>query len=160
MLSDGHPYIVGARANHALVLSDAGERDQAHALTERALADMTTAVGDTHPWTLGCALNSSVLRKLVGDFESAADLSRDTVSKATATLGNTHPLTLFARIALADDLRGLRSGQQAQRIEQEAEKIEQEVLSDLASTFGPQHLYTVRARRRERPVWDFEPMTT
>ncbi|PSM38390.1 ATP-binding protein [Streptomyces dioscori] len=153
MLSDGHPYIVGSRANHALVLYDAGEREQAHALTERALADMTTAVGDTHPWTLGCALNSSVMRKLVGDFEAATDLSKDTVSKATATLGSSHPLTLFARVALADDLRGLRSVQQA-------EKIEQEALSDLASAFGPQHLYTVRARRRERPVWDFEPLTT
>lgn len=153
LLSEAHPYAAGVRANHALVLRDVGERDQAHALADRALADMTAAVGENHPWTLGCAINATALRNLVGDPESAAALARDTVARATDTLGRTHPLTLSARVALAADLRALRDRQQAAKTEEEA-------LADLAATLGPRHVHTVSARSRNRPHWDFEPLTT
>jgi len=153
MLSEGHPFIAGVQANHALVLRSVGERDHAHVVIEAALADMTAAVGENHPWTLGCAINAAALRNLVGDPESAASLSQQAVTRATETLGRTHPLTLSARIALAADLRGLRDRQQA-------EKIEQEALSDLATTLGDQHVHTISARSRNRPYWDFEPLST
>lgn len=153
MLAEGHPYIAGVRANHALVLRSVGERDQAHVVSEEALADMTAAVGENHPWTLGCAINAAALRNLIGDPESAATLSQDTVTRAIETLGRTHPLTLSARIALAADLRGLRDGRQA-------EKVEQEALTDLVGTLGPQHVHTISARSRNRPYWDFEPIST
>ncbi|GGN78050.1 ATP-binding protein [Streptomyces albiflavescens] len=153
MLAEGHPFIAGVRANHALVLRSVGERDQAHAVIEQVLADMTTAVGENHPWTLGCAINAAALRNLVGDPESAASLSQEAVTRATEALGRTHPLTLSARIAFAADLRGIRDRRQA-------EKMEQEALSDLAATLGPQHVHTISARSRNRPYWDFEPLST
>ncbi|WP_406173330.1 FxSxx-COOH system tetratricopeptide repeat protein [Streptomyces sp. NBC_00996] len=153
MLAEGHPYVAGVRANHALVLRSVGERDHAHVLVEQSLTDMTEAVGENHPWTLGCAINAAALRNLVGDPEGAAALSRQTVTRATEALGRTHPLTLSARIALAADLRGLRDRQQA-------EKIEQEALSDLVATLGAQHVHTISARSRNRPYWDFEPLST
>ncbi|WP_369249137.1 FxSxx-COOH system tetratricopeptide repeat protein [Streptomyces sp. R41] len=153
MLAEGHPYIAGVRANHALVLRSVGERDHSHVLIEQSLADMTAAVGENHPWTLGCAINAAALRNLVGDPEGAAALSQQAVTRASEALGRTHPLTLSARIALAADLRGLRDRQQA-------EKIEQEALSDLAATLGAQHVHTISARSRNRPYWDFEPLST
>ncbi|MFI6489942.1 FxSxx-COOH system tetratricopeptide repeat protein [Streptomyces sp. NPDC050564] len=153
MLAEGHPYVAGVRANHALVLRSVGERDHAHVLIEQSLTDMTEAVGENHPWTLGCAINAAALRNLVGDPEGAAALSQQTVTRATEALGRTHPLTLSARIALAADLRGLRDRQQA-------EKIEQEALSDLVATLGAQHVHTISARSRNRPYWDFEPLST
>ncbi|MFD4409558.1 FxSxx-COOH system tetratricopeptide repeat protein [Streptomyces sp. NPDC058475] len=153
MLAEGHPFIAGVRANHALVLRSVGERDQAHVVIEQALADMTAAVGENHPWTLGCAINAAALRNLVGDPESAAALSQESVTRATETLGRTHPLTLSARIALAADLRAVRDRRQA-------EKTEQEALSDLDATLGPRHVHTISARSRNRPYWDFEPLST
>ncbi|MEU9289882.1 FxSxx-COOH system tetratricopeptide repeat protein [Streptomyces sp. NPDC048275] len=153
MLAEGHPFIAGVQANHALVLRSVGERDHAHVVIEEALTDMTAAVGENHPWTLGCAINAAALRNLIGDPESAAALSQAAVTRAVETLGRTHPLTLSARIALAADLRGLRDRQQA-------EKVEQEALSDLKATLGDQHTHTISARSRNRPYWDFEPMST
>ncbi|MFE6287368.1 FxSxx-COOH system tetratricopeptide repeat protein [Streptomyces sp. NPDC057877] len=145
-----HPLIAGSRANHALILRGVGEREQAHALLEQAVADMTSAVGEHHPWTLGCAVDASALRNLLGQLEAAVELSRNTVAGATEALGRTHPLTLSARVALAADLRDAGDRRQA-------EKVEEEALSDLAATLGEQHVHTVSARSRVRPFWDFEP---
>lgn len=152
MLGEEHPYAAGSRGNHALILRNVGERDHAHVLLEEALATMTRAVGENHPWTLGCAINASALRNLVGDPEAAAALTDSVITRAVEVLGRTHPLTLSARIAHAADLRGLRD-------RQKAEKIENEALEDLASTLGAQHVHTVSARSRNRPYWDFEPLT-
>ncbi|NED15278.1 FxSxx-COOH system tetratricopeptide repeat protein [Streptomyces sp. SID9124] len=152
MLGEDHPYVVGTRSNHALILRNVGERDHAHVLLEEALAGMERAVGENHPWTLGCAINASALRNLVGDPEGAAALTDSVITRAMEVLGRTHPLTLSARIAHAADLRGLRD-------RQKAEKIENEALEDLASTLGAQHVHTVSARSRNRPYWDFEPLT-
>ncbi|MET8689358.1 FxSxx-COOH system tetratricopeptide repeat protein [Streptomyces sp. NPDC004732] len=152
LLVAGHPLIAGARVNHALVLRSLGEREQAHALIEQALADMTAAIGVKHPHTLGCAINASALRNLIGDTESAAELSKDTFTRATETLGRTHPLTLSARIAYAADLRDLRH-------HQKAEKNEQKAIADLIATLGSEHVHTISARARNRPHWDFEPLT-
>lgn len=114
---------------------------------------MTRAVGEHHPWTLGCGINASALRNLVGDPEGAAALTDSVITRAVEVLGRTHPLTLSARIAHAADLRGLRD-------RTKAEKIENEALEDLAATLGAQHVHTVSARSRNRPYWDFEPVTT
>ncbi|MEV5655394.1 FxSxx-COOH system tetratricopeptide repeat protein [Streptomyces sp. NPDC052291] len=152
MLGEDHPYVVGTRSNHALILRNVGERDHAHVLLEEALAGMEQAVGENHPWTLGCAINASALRNLVGDPEGAAALTDSVITRAMEVLGRTHPLTLSARIAHAADLRGLRD-------RQKAEKLENEALEDLATTLGAQHVHTVSARSRNRPYWDFEPLT-
>ncbi|MCX4446865.1 FxSxx-COOH system tetratricopeptide repeat protein [Streptomyces sp. NBC_01789] len=152
MLGEEHPYAAGTRSNHALILRNVGEREHAHVLLEEALATMTQAVGEHHPWTLGCAINASALRNLVGDPEAAAALTDSVITRATEVLGRTHPLTLSARIAHAADLRGLRD-------RTKAEKIENEALEDLAATLGAQHVHTVSARSRNRPYWDFEPLT-
>jgi tetratricopeptide (TPR) repeat protein len=149
-LPEGHPFIAGACANHALCLSSLGERDQAHGLMEQAMRDMAAAVGTNHPYSLGCAINAAALRSLVGETEAAAGLSEDAVVRATGALGRSHPLTLSARVAHAADLRGL--GHRGQ-----AEKVEREALADLAVTLGYQHAHTVSARSRIRPLWDFEP---
>jgi tetratricopeptide (TPR) repeat protein len=151
--ADGHPFLAGARANHALILRNVGEREHSHALVEQALAEMAEAVGESHPWTLGVALNASALRNLMGDVEGAAELSGQTVTRAIDWLGRTHPLTLSTRVAHAADLRGLRDRRQA-------EKVEQEALSDLDATLGSKHSHTVSARARNRPYWDFEPQST
>ncbi|WP_406284074.1 FxSxx-COOH system tetratricopeptide repeat protein [Streptomyces sp. NBC_00209] len=153
MLGEDHPYSAGTRSNHALILRNVGEREHAHALLEEALAGMTQAVGEHHPWTLGCGINASALRNLVGDPEGAATLTDFVIARAVEVLGRTHPLTLSARIAHAADLRGLRD-------RTKAEKIESEALEDLAATLGAQHVHTVSARSRNRPYWDFEPVTT
>jgi len=152
MLGEDHPYSAGTRSNHALILRNVGEREHAHVLLEEALAGMTQAVGEHHPWTLGCGINASALRNLVGDPEGAAALTDSVIARAVEVLGRTHPLTLSARIAHAADLRGLRD-------RQKAEKIENEALEDLAATLGAQHVHTVSARSRNRPYWDFEPLT-
>ncbi|MFF5335182.1 FxSxx-COOH system tetratricopeptide repeat protein [Streptomyces sp. NPDC013181] len=152
MLGEAHPYAAGTRSNHAMILRNVGERDQAHVLLEESLATMTQAVGENHPWTLGCAINASALRNLVGDPEGAAALTDLAITRATEVLGRTHPLTLSARVAHAADLRGLRD-------RQKAEKVENEALEDLATTLGAQHTHTVSARSRNRPYWDFEPLT-
>ncbi|MCG7527744.1 FxSxx-COOH system tetratricopeptide repeat protein [Streptomyces sp. OfavH-34-F] len=152
MLGEAHPYAAGTRSNHAMILRNVGERDQAHVLLEESLATMTQAVGENHPWTLGCAINASALRNLVGDPEGAAALTDSVITRATEVLGRTHPLTLSARVAHAADLRGLRD-------RQKAEKVENEALEDLATTLGAQHTHTVSARSRNRPYWDFEPLT-
>ncbi|WP_329028916.1 FxSxx-COOH system tetratricopeptide repeat protein [Streptomyces sp. NBC_01423] len=153
MLGEDHPYSKGTRSNHALILRNVGERDHAHVLLEEALAGMEQAVGEYHPWTLGCGINASALRNLVGDPEGAAALTDSVITRAVEVLGRTHPLTLSARIAHAADLRGLRD-------RTKAEKIENEALEDLAATLGAQHVHTVSARSRNRPYWDFEPVTT
>ncbi len=90
---------------------------------------------------------------MAGDEEGAAELSRVVLESARATLGETHPLTLSCKAALAGDQRTLRRGQ-------EATKLENEALQQLSDTLGPQHPHTLSVRRRERPYWDFEPLTT
>ena len=151
MLPAGHPFVSGARANHALMLWRVGEREEAHVLMERALADMMAAVGAGHPWTLGCDVNLSALLSSAGDVESARDLSEDTVARATQALGPTHLLTLAARVAHAEDLRRLRDVQRAATVERSA-------LEDLTATLGAEHRVTVAAHRRSRPLWTFEPL--
>ncbi|MGW0710593.1 FxSxx-COOH system tetratricopeptide repeat protein [Streptomyces sp. NPDC002643] len=131
LLGPTHPYTAGARGNHALVLRAVGEREHAHARAERALSEMSAAVGPGHPWTLGCAINVAATRCLTGRPESAAALSRDTVARAAHTLGPDHPLTKAARRGLEADLSALRDPKDDQG----------EAL-------------------RERPFWNFEPLTT
>ena len=140
-----------ARANHALILRNVGEREHAHVLIEEALADMTAGRGREPPLDPGlcdqrrrrCAISSAT--------PSPPPRSTETPSRrATEALGRTHPLTLSARIAHAADLRGVRDRQRA-------EKIESEALGDLVATLGAQHVHTVSARSRNRPYWDFEP---
>ncbi|MFD4558742.1 FxSxx-COOH system tetratricopeptide repeat protein [Streptomyces sp. NPDC058469] len=148
-----HPYAVGTLGNVGLALWEYGERDEALRIAELALTRMSAAVGSTHPWALGAALNASGARSLAGDEEGAAQLSRVVLESARATLGETHPLTLSCKAALAGDQRALRRGQ-------EATKLENEALQQLSDTLGPQHPHTLSVRRRERPYWDFEPLTT
>ncbi|MEO3749291.1 FxSxx-COOH system tetratricopeptide repeat protein [Streptomyces sp. B6B3] len=152
-LGPRHPYTLGAAVNHALVLRAAGERQQSLLLTEECLADMATALGPDHPWTLGTALNATAGRSLDGDLEGAVELSRDTARRAAKAVGRKHPLFLSCQTALALDLRGVRKGE-------DADKVEEEALSGLISTLGSQHVHTVSARSRVRPFWDFEPLGT
>jgi hypothetical protein len=126
LVGPAHPFAVGTAGNVGLALWEYGERDEALRIAERALAGMRQAVGDDHPWTLG---------------------------RAKPAMGETHPLTLSCKAALSDDLRSLRRGQ-------EAAKLEQETLQQLSDTLGPQHPHTMSVRRRERPYWDFEPQPT
>lgn len=156
MLGPAHPYVAGVHANQALFLLAVGERTQSRTLAEGALADMTRALGHDHPWTLGCALNASAAAALAGDHATALVISRNTVVRAEvgAALGATHPLTLSARIALTADLRATGDRREADRLESAA-------LGDLTATLGrPDHPRTRAARNRERPYWDFEPLTT
>ncbi|MCX4814637.1 FxSxx-COOH system tetratricopeptide repeat protein [Streptomyces sp. NBC_01239] len=153
LVGPDHPYAVGTLGNVGLALWEYGERDEALRIAEEALTRMRAAVGPTHPWALGAALNASGARSMAGDEEGAAELSRGVLESARATLGETHPLTLSCKAALADDQRTLRRGQ-------EATKLENEALQQLSDTLGPQHPHTLSVRRRERPYWDFEPLTT
>lgn len=148
-LGDRHPYTIGARANHALTLLLEGRRGAAPEL-EKALTDMTTALGPHHPWTLGIALNATVLH----ERRDACAMSRETAHRAAKALGERHPLTLLAQVALAADLRALRGGQD------EADVIEDAAVRALAAVLGPEHPGTVDARNRIRPFWDFEPLPT
>ncbi|MET7486558.1 FxSxx-COOH system tetratricopeptide repeat protein [Streptomyces sp. NPDC005538] len=148
-----HPYAVGTMGNVGLALWEYGERDEALRIAERALTQMRAAVGPAHPWALGAGLNASGARSLAGDEEGAAELSRTVLESARVSLGETHPLTLSCKAALAGDQRALRRGQ-------EATKLENEALQQLADTLGAQHPHTLSVRRRERPYWDFEPLTT
>ncbi|MFG2777110.1 FxSxx-COOH system tetratricopeptide repeat protein [Streptomyces prunicolor] len=148
-----HPYAVGTSGNVGLALWEYGEREEALRIAEEALTKMRAAVGSTHPWAVGAALNASGARSLAGDEEGAAGLSRVALESARAALGETHPLTLSCKAALAGDQRALRRGQ-------EATKLENEALQQLADTLGAQHPHTLSIRRRERPYWDFEPLTT
>ncbi|MFF7649996.1 FxSxx-COOH system tetratricopeptide repeat protein [Streptomyces sp. NPDC007983] len=144
-LGDRHPYTIGARANHALVLVGADERARE---LEKALTDMTAALGPRHPWTLGIALNATAVQ----DRRDACALSRETAHRAARVLGARHPLTLLAQVALAADLRAIRGGRD------EADVIEEVALRALDTVLGPEHPETVAARDRIRPVWDFEPL--
>ncbi|MFF1808944.1 FxSxx-COOH system tetratricopeptide repeat protein [Streptomyces sp. NPDC058251] len=155
MLGRAHPYVAGVHANQALVLQAVGERDEARFLADRAHADMERAVGPGHPWALGCALNASAAAALAGDSAAALAMSLDTAARAEAdeVLGAVHPLTLSARIALAADLRATGD-------RREAERLEEAALDDLVATLGSDHPRTRAARSRERPYWDFEPLTT
>ncbi|MEV0275236.1 FxSxx-COOH system tetratricopeptide repeat protein [Streptomyces sp. NPDC050610] len=145
-----HPFAIGAYGNVALVLREAGERQEAFETAERALSRMREAMGEDHPWTLGCALNAASCRNLIGRVDDAAELSRDTLARARRVLGGQHPLTLSCEVGLAADLRGL--GQR-----DEADKLEHDALQQLSRTLGAQHRHTVAARTRIRPFWDFEP---
>ncbi|MEW1641049.1 MULTISPECIES: FxSxx-COOH system tetratricopeptide repeat protein [unclassified Streptomyces] len=153
LVGPDHPYAVGTLGNVGLALWEYGERDEALRIAEEALTRMRAAVGPAHPWALGAALNASGARSLAGDEEGAAELSRAVLESARAALGETHPLTLSCKAALAGDQRSLRRGQ-------EATKLENEALQQLSDTLGPQHPHTLSVRRRERPYWDFEPLTT
>ncbi|MFE2881815.1 FxSxx-COOH system tetratricopeptide repeat protein [Streptomyces sp. NPDC059272] len=153
LVGPDHPYAVGTLGNVGLALWEYGERDEALRIAEEALTRMRAAVGPAHPWALGAALNASGARSLAGDEEGAAELSRAVLESARAALGETHPLTLSCKAALAGDQRTLRRGQ-------EATKLENEALQQLSDTLGPQHPHTLSVRRRERPYWDFEPLTT
>ncbi|MFF3885278.1 FxSxx-COOH system tetratricopeptide repeat protein [Streptomyces sp. NPDC001914] len=155
MLDAAHPYVAGAQTNLALVLRAAGEREESAVLAGRASAVMARAVGPGHPWALGCALNAAASAALTGDHETALVMSRDTLSRAERgeVLGSAHPLTLAARVALCADLR--TTGHRT-----EADRLEARALDDLAATLGPGHPRTRAARSRERPYWDFEPLTT
>ncbi|GGN78027.1 ATP-binding protein [Streptomyces albiflavescens] len=155
MLGPAHPYVAGVHANQSLILRVVGEREEARFLADRACADMERAVGPGHPWALGCALNAAAAAALAGDRERALAMSLDTAARAEAdeVLGPAHPLTLSARIALAADLRA--TGDRG-----EAERLEQVALNNLEATLGADHPRTRSARNRERPFWDFEPLTT
>lgn len=155
MLGPAHPYVAGAHANQGLILRAVGDRADSHALAYQALADMERALGSLHPWTLGCALNASAEAAWAGDPERARLISLDTATRAGTAdaLGPMHPLTLSARIALAADLRATGDRREADRVERAA-------LGALTATLGPQHPRTHAARNRERPYWDFEPLTT
>ncbi|MDT0341608.1 FxSxx-COOH system tetratricopeptide repeat protein [Streptomyces litchfieldiae] len=150
-LGDQHPFTIGTTMNHALVLRAAGERQHSLLLHEECLTEMRRALGPDHSWSLGVALNTSAGRNLEGDLEGAAELTADTSRRAAAMLGRKHPLYLSVQVALATDLRGLRR-------RQEADKVEEQALSGLVATLGSQHVQTVSARSRVRPLWDFEPL--
>ncbi|MFD3927461.1 FxSxx-COOH system tetratricopeptide repeat protein [Streptomyces sp. NPDC058614] len=153
MLGPAHPFVAGSHANQALILRAVGEPDQSRALAGQAFDDMTRALGRRHPWTLGCALNASAAAALAGDHERALAISRDIAHGSAEVLGPQHPLSLSARIALAADL--LATGDR-----ENARKREQDALGGLAATLGPDHPRTAAARNRQRPHWDFEPLTT
>ncbi|WP_406358981.1 FxSxx-COOH system tetratricopeptide repeat protein [Streptomyces sp. NBC_00658] len=153
MLGPGHPFVAGAHANQALILRAVGAHDESRALADQAFDDMTRAVGPRHPWTLGCALNASAAAALAGDHDAALAVSRDTAPKSRDVLGRRHPLSLSALIALAADLRAWGD-------RPVADKTEDAALRDLVATRGPDHPGTRAARNRQRPHWDFEPLTT
>lgn len=145
-----HPYAVGAMANMGLVCWEYGEREQSTAIAEQAWRAMVAAVGPVHPWTLGCALNLAGARALSGDAEGALAASREVLEHAVLVLGEDHPMTLSCHAALADDLRELRRGD-------EADEHEKRALAGLTHAYGAEHIHTLSIRRRERPYWDFEP---
>ncbi|MFD8280826.1 FxSxx-COOH system tetratricopeptide repeat protein [Streptomyces solisilvae] len=147
-LGERHPYTIGARANHALTL----RTDFAVRLLDTALMDMTAAVGEHHPWTLGIALNTAATYHATGRHQDACALSRETGLHAAEVLGERHPLAQLAHIGLAADLRMIRGGRD------EADVIEEVALGGLAAVLGPNHPETAAARKRIRPVWDFEPL--
>ncbi|WP_369249138.1 tetratricopeptide repeat protein [Streptomyces sp. R41] len=155
MLGPAHPYVAGVHANQALILRAVGAREESRFLADRARTEMERAVGPDHPWALGCALNASAAAALAGDRETALAMSLDIAARTEAddVLGAAHPLTLSARIALAADLRSTGD-------RREAERLEEVALDDLAATLGHDHPGTRAARNRERPFWDFEPLTT
>lgn len=68
-------------------------------------------------------------------------------------MGENHPMTLSCKAALSADLRSLRQGDEAARLEQEA-------LHVLTEKYGSGHPHTQAVGRRERPYWDFEPQPT
>ncbi|MEU1801333.1 FxSxx-COOH system tetratricopeptide repeat protein [Streptomyces sp. NPDC019937] len=140
-----HPYTIGARANRALVLTEADERARE---LEGALTDMASALGPRHPWTLGIALNASAVQRPT----DACAMNRETVRRAAKVLGESHPLTLLAQVALAADLLAIRDGRD------EAGMIEAAAGRALATVLGLHHPEAVAARERIRPLWDFEPL--
>ncbi|MEU5638309.1 FxSxx-COOH system tetratricopeptide repeat protein [Streptomyces milbemycinicus] len=142
-----HPYAIGAAASHgaALLSSDAG---LARTMLEKALTEMTAALGEDHPWTLGIAVNTAAALQIVGDRTDACALSREAALRAERVLGQRHPLTLMARLALAADLREIKGGRE------EAWAIERAAVDDLAGVFGTEHGLLGPAR----VLWNFEPL--
>ncbi|MDX3225595.1 FxSxx-COOH system tetratricopeptide repeat protein [Streptomyces sp. ME19-01-6] len=142
-----HPYAIGAAASHgaALLSSDAG---LARTVLEKALTEMTAALGEDHPWTLGIAVNTAAAHQIVGDRTDACALSREAALRAERVLGQRHPLTLVARLALAADLREIKGGRE------EAWAIERAAVDELAAVFGTEHGLLGPAR----VLWNFEPL--
>lgn len=82
-LGERHPYAIGARAHHALVLGEAGERKPARETLEVALAGMTAILGPGHPWTVGIAVNATAVHAPA----DVVTLSRAIARRATEVLG-------------------------------------------------------------------------
>ncbi|GDY56537.1 ATP-binding protein [Streptomyces violaceusniger] len=148
-LGSRHPYTIGAWANEALTL---GADDKAR-VRDSLFTAMAHAVGKRHPWTLGIALNTATTYHATGRYQDACAMSRETALHAAEALGERHPLTLLAQIGLAADLRVIPGGGE------EADVIEEVALGGLTAVLGPNHPETVAARKRTRPVWDFEPLS-
>ncbi|MGV9854209.1 FxSxx-COOH system tetratricopeptide repeat protein [Streptomyces sp. NPDC003442] len=147
-LGSRHPYTIGAWANEALTL---GADDKAR-VRDSLFTAMAHAVGERHPWTLGIALNTAATYHATGRYQDACAMSRETALHAAEALGERHPLTLLAQIGLAADLRVIPGGGD------EADVIEEVALGGLTAVLGRDHPETVAARKRIRPVWDFEPL--
>ncbi|MBA6439530.1 FxSxx-COOH system tetratricopeptide repeat protein [Streptomyces sp. GMR22] len=147
-LGSRHPYTIGAWANEALTL---GADDKAR-VRDSLFTAMAHAVGEHHPWTLGIALNTAATYHATGRYQDACAMSRETALHAAEALGERHPLTLLAQIGLAADLRVIPGGGE------EADVIEEVALGGLTAVLGRDHPETVAARKRIRPVWDFEPL--
>ncbi|MEE4595242.1 FxSxx-COOH system tetratricopeptide repeat protein [Streptomyces sp. DSM 41524] len=143
-----HPYTIGAWSNEALTL---GADDKAR-VRDSLFTAMAHAVGERHPWTLGIALNTAATYHATGRYQDACAMSRETALHAAEALGERHPLTLLAQIGLAADLRVIPGGGE------EADVIEEVALGGLTAVLGRDHPETVAARKRIRPVWDFEPL--
>ena len=132
-----------------MVMQAAGERGEALAVFESALAGLGATFGPDHPWVLGCALDAAGARNFNGRIDDAVELSRDTLRRSRHTLGHEHPLTLSCQVAPAADPRAAHE-------QEEAGKLEEDALLGLTRTPGAQHAHTISARPRVRPYWDFE----
>ncbi|SFW79240.1 FxSxx-COOH system tetratricopeptide repeat protein [Amycolatopsis australiensis] len=149
-----HPFSVAAATNLAVtlrLLGSAEQVEQARALDERALADMTEALGEDHPFTLVCATNYASDLAESGDHERAYQLDQATLERSERVLGPDHPSSLALLVNQALDLRRLGRTE-------EADSLQLNAVQRLRQVLGPEHPATADAQFNHRANCDIDPM--
>ena len=96
-----HEDTLGARSDHAYVLSVHGRFDEALALARDARDDARGALGDEAETTQTLTMNLGVMLLNAGAYDEAAALFTELHALRAASLGEGHPKTIQALVQLA-----------------------------------------------------------
>ena len=104
-LGPDHPSTLASRNNLANAYRDAGRLDEAIALHEQTLTDLTHILGPHHPNTLTSRNNLASAYRDAGRLDEAIALHEQNLIDLTHILGPHHPNTLTSRNNLAKAYR-------------------------------------------------------
>ncbi|MDX3617826.1 FxSxx-COOH system tetratricopeptide repeat protein [Streptomyces europaeiscabiei] len=148
-----HPFVMCCLNNLSIYRRALGEAERAAELSERARDALAADLGGDHPAVLSAGLNLANAYGDLGLHNRAEQWERLAIEGFRARFGADHPDVLVSTGNLSVTLRGMRRGDEAERLQQQAE-------SRLSQLLGDAHPVTESVRAGRRVGRDLEPQQT